>query len=105
MRNVLSIIMTSDSNNLVVFFVCRRRGRKERKTHTSDDVVDQHINEYSKFPSVYMVYVFPNHENEMGQKRSTETKSSMNEKLKLNHVTAETNATSKIRSCPKREMT
>lgn len=56
MRNVLSIIMTSDSNNLVVFFVCRRRGRKERKTHTSDDVVDQHINEYSKFPSVYMVF-------------------------------------------------
>lgn len=59
MRNVLSIIMTSDSNNLVVFFVCRRRGRKGRKTHTSDDVVDQHINEYSKFPSVIWFMSFP----------------------------------------------
>lgn len=74
--------------------------------HTADDVIDQRVNQCSKIPSVYTVCIFPNHEKGMGEKRSTETKSSKNEKLEPSPGTDETNAASRrIRSCPKREAT
>lgn len=38
--------------------------------YTADDVIDQHVNYCTKIPSVYTVYIFPNHEKGMGRKEA-----------------------------------
>ena len=54
LRNVLSVVMTNDTQTIWEFSVgvCRRRGGDGRKAHTADDVIDQHVNWCSKIPSV-----------------------------------------------------
>lgn len=74
--------------------------------HTADDVIDQHVNQCSKIPSVYMVYIFPSYEAGMRRKEAQKQKSVMNEKLEPSPVTDEISTVSRrIRSCLKKEST